>query len=172
MCGSASGPRDLAWSTAAYSDFDRLQVRDVTSAWCALGVWGRRPSKSSAVSPMIRSASRISQIPGAIDDHRRYSCDGNPHVLCRRAGSGVAHLDRVWRGAFEALMAGGEAAGNVAAGGGAMDTLRLETGYRAWAPISAVTTRHTKRVSVLPSTIVAPTISVRQRWPVARSESD
>lgn len=132
MCGSASGPRDLAWVRRHTQDFDRLQVRDVTSAWCALGVWGPKA---------IEVISGLSDDSICIEDFPRYQVRsmiiaGIPVMAIHMSYVGEPglelHTSTEFGGAlFEALMAGGEAIGIVAAGGGAMDTLRLEAGYRA-----------------------------------------
>jgi glycine cleavage system aminomethyltransferase T/glycine/D-amino acid oxidase-like deaminating enzyme len=131
MAGSASGPRDLAWVRRQTQDFERLHVADVTSAWCALGVWG--PNAQTLIDNIGEGVALDELPPYQIQS---ITIAGIPVLAMRMSYVGEngleLHTTTEFGGSlFEAIWNAGEELGIVAAGGGAMDTLRLEAGYRA-----------------------------------------
>lgn len=132
MSGSASGPRDLGWIRNRLRDFPDVDVRDITPAWAALGLWG--PTATTILETIVDG-------PMSLDDHPTYSARwlsvGSIPVLAIRMSYvgeegfelhtsteyGSALWDLVWNA--------GAPHGLIAAGGGAMDSLRLERGFLA-----------------------------------------
>jgi glycine cleavage system aminomethyltransferase T/glycine/D-amino acid oxidase-like deaminating enzyme len=130
MTGSASGPRDLGWIENHLRDMDDVVVRDITPAWAAMGLWG-----PNALDILDEIADR----PLCLDEHPSYSARwiaiGSISVLAIRMSYvgeegfelhtsteyGSALWDLVWDA--------GQPLGLIAAGGAAMDSLRLERGF-------------------------------------------
>ncbi len=130
MAGSASGPRDLGWIENHLREMDDVVVRDITPAWAAMGLWG--PNAFAILD-------RIADEPIDLDDHPPYSAReiaiGSIPVLAIRMSYvgergfelhtsseyGSALWDLVWEA--------GQPLGLIAAGGAAMDSLRLERGF-------------------------------------------
>lgn len=130
MSGSSSGPRDFGWIENHLRGFDSISVRDVTPAWAALGLFGPNA---------LTILQSIADEPIRLDDHPRYSAEwisvGSIPVLAIRMSYvgeegfelhtsteyGSALWDLVWDA--------GRSHGMVAAGGAAMDSLRLEKGF-------------------------------------------
>jgi dimethylglycine oxidase len=132
MTGSASGPRDLGWIQRQTRDLPGVEFRDITSGWCAMGVWGPRA---------IDILSTLTDALLGRKDHPPYQARpifiGTIPVLAVRMSYvgedgfelhasteyGAALWDLVW--------SAGQEFGLTAAGGAAMDSLRLERGFRA-----------------------------------------
>lgn len=130
MCGSASGPRDLGWIQNQLRGFDGVTVRDIGAGWAAMGLWG--PNALAILEGIVDE-------PLCLDDHPPYSARwiriGSIPVLAIRMSYvgeegfelhastefGSALWDLVWEA--------GQAHGLRAAGGAAMDSLRLERGF-------------------------------------------
>ncbi|MEZ4507164.1 MAG: FAD-dependent oxidoreductase [Thermomicrobiales bacterium] len=130
MSGSASGPRDLGWIENHLRDFADVTVRDTTPAWAALGLFG--PNALAILDSIVDQ-------PLCLDDHPRYSARwisvGHIPVLAIRMSYvgeegfelhtsteyGSALWDLVWND--------GQPHGLIAAGGAAMDSLRIEKGF-------------------------------------------
>ena len=133
ITGGASGMHDLAWLRSHLPDDGSVQIEDITSAQCCLGLWG----------------------PHARDLLRRVSSDdfshaGFPYFTARQITVGyvpvraarVSYVGELgWElytpteygGAlWETLWEAGQSLGIIAAGGGAFESLRLEKGYRLW----------------------------------------
>jgi glycine cleavage system T protein len=133
VTGTASGSLDLAWIATQLEGSERVELRDVTSAFVCLGVWGPRARDVlSTICP---------------DD---LSNDAFPFMSAREVTVGdvpclalrVTYVGELgWElyapmefGAtlFDTLMEAGTPHGLVPAGYRAIDSLRLEKGYRAW----------------------------------------
>jgi glycine cleavage system aminomethyltransferase T len=130
MTGSASGPRDLGWIENHLRDMDDVVVRDITPAWAAMGLWGPNA---------LAILDQVADQPLCLDDHPPYSARwisiGSIPVLAIRMSYvgeegfelhtsteyGSALWDLVWDA--------GQPLGLIAAGGAAMDSLRLERGF-------------------------------------------
>jgi glycine cleavage system aminomethyltransferase T/glycine/D-amino acid oxidase-like deaminating enzyme len=136
LSGAGAGPRDLAWlrrqAAARPGDF---RITEVTSAYAAVGLWGPRSRE------ILRAAL------GETTDGE-LSNEGFPYYTARALTIGAApcfamrvsyvgelgweiyapteYALHVWDGLWEA----GRPLGLIAAGTGAMDSLRIEKGYR------------------------------------------
>jgi glycine cleavage system aminomethyltransferase T/glycine/D-amino acid oxidase-like deaminating enzyme len=130
MSGSASGPRDLGWIHNHLREMPDVVVRDITPFWAAMGLWG--PNALSILDQIVDE-------PLCLGDHPPYSARwisiGSIPVLAIRMSYvgeegfelhtsteyGSALWDLVWDA--------GQSHGLIAAGGAAMDSLRLERGF-------------------------------------------
>jgi 4-methylaminobutanoate oxidase (formaldehyde-forming) len=133
VTGTAFGIHDLAWIRRHLPADGSVQARDITSSLCTFGVWGPRARDLlSAVS----------------DDD--FSNAAFPYLTCAEVtiGGVPAHAVRVtyvgelgWEiyaapeyglRLWDALLEAGLPLGALAAGYRAIDSLRLEKGYRYW----------------------------------------
>jgi glycine cleavage system T protein len=133
VTGTAFGLHDRAWIEAHASPGDRVAVEDVTARDVCLGLWGPRARE------ILRRAT-----PDDVGDA------AFPYMTARRLGVGgvrvlalrVTYVGELgWElyapvedGArlWDALWRAGESFGLVAGGYRAIDSLRLEKGYRYW----------------------------------------
>lgn len=133
ITGGASGMHDLAWLRSHLPADGTVQIRDMTSGRCCLGLWGPRARD------LLRCVS---------DDDVSHA--GFPYFTARRITIGhvpvwaarVSYIGELgWElyapteygGAlWDTLWEAGRPLGIIAAGGGAFDSLRLEKGYRLW----------------------------------------
>jgi glycine cleavage system aminomethyltransferase T len=132
LASAASGPRDLAWVLRQTRDLDGVVVRDVSSAWCALGLWG--PRAPSILAPLAECGLSEKAFPPYAA--RRIFIGGIPCLALRLSYVGEdgweLHVPTEYGGAlWDTLWDAGRPYGLVAAGGTAMDSLRLERGFRA-----------------------------------------
>jgi heterotetrameric sarcosine oxidase gamma subunit len=132
LSGAGAGPRDLAWlRRQAQARRFQVSIRDVSSAYGAIGLWGPKAREilSAATSDDVSNA-------GFAYYTAREIVIGAAHCLALRV-SYVGELGweiyiptdyalHVW----DALWDAGRPAGLIAAGSGAMDSLRIEKGYR------------------------------------------
>jgi dimethylglycine oxidase len=133
LTGGLVGMHDLAWMCAHLPDDGSVQIQDITSAFCCLGVWGPRSRDlltqtsdedfSNQAFPYLTA--RLVNI-GAI-----------PALAIRISYVGELGWEiyvptefglRLWDTFWEA----GQPLGIIAAGGGCFDSLRVEKGYRLW----------------------------------------
>ena len=133
VTGAATAAHDRGWMERHRPDDGSVVIRDESSRWCCIGVWG----------PRARELLR-----GVSDDD--LSGSGFPYLAARRIAiaeipalalriSYVGELGWEIYAPFESgrrlwdiLWEGGRRLGAVAAGMGAFDSLRLEKGYRLW----------------------------------------
>ncbi|MGH2559668.1 MAG: GcvT family protein [Thermomicrobiales bacterium] len=132
LAGSASGPRDLAWIQRHTRDLDGVEIRDVTSAWCGLGLWG--PEAPDILSALVDDDLAERAFPPYAA--RRIFVAGIPCLALRLSYVGEdgweVHVPTEYGGAlWDALWEAGRPRGLIAAGNAAMDSLRLERGFRA-----------------------------------------
>ena len=132
LCGASSGPRDLGWIARRTRGMAGVVVRDVTSAWCGLGLWG--PAAHAILEPLAGRSLDVETFP--LFTSREMDVAGVPATLLRLSYVGEygweIHVPTEYGGAlWDAVWESGRAHGLVACGGAAMDTLRLEKGYRA-----------------------------------------
>ncbi len=123
-----NGPRDVAWLRRHLPPDGGVSVADVTETTCCLALWG----------PAARTiASAVADLDGPYLSVRQTEVAGIPVIASRisyagepgwefvaEAGPGLELWDAVW--------AAGTPHGVIAAGRGALSSLRLEKGYRAW----------------------------------------
>lgn len=131
--GSAFLPRDLGWITMHLPDDGSVAVRDVTTEWATIGLWGprardilsraTRDDVSNAALPYM-SARRI-RIAGVEVIAQRVTYVGE---LGWEMYMPTSSASDVW----DALIAPGKEFGIKPCGYKALESLRLEKGYRYW----------------------------------------
>ncbi|AHY45911.1 FAD dependent oxidoreductase [Rubrobacter radiotolerans] len=136
-----NGPRDLVWLQKNLPDDGSVEVRDITTGTCCVGVWG------PAARELVQSVSEDDLSNEAFGFFRaRRIHVGEVPVLALRvsyvgelgwelyttADLGLRLWDLLWRA--------GEPLGVIAGGRGAFNGLRLEKGYRMWG--TDITTEH------------------------------
>jgi 4-methylaminobutanoate oxidase (formaldehyde-forming) len=133
VTGSAFGVHDLDWITRHLPEDGSVTVRDVTDEQCCLGLWGPRAREilaqitdadlSNAAFPYMTS--REVTIAGVVVRAQRVTYVGElGWELYMPAQAGLAVWDALW--------AAGQPFGLRAVGYRAVDSLRLEKGYRYW----------------------------------------
>jgi 4-methylaminobutanoate oxidase (formaldehyde-forming) len=133
VTGTAFGNHDLGWLRLHAPDDGSVEIRDVTSARACLGLWGPRAREILAsLTPTDLSSAAFPYLTA------REVTVGSVPLLALRvtyvgevgwelyppAEYGAALWDTIWDG--------GRPYGLVAGGYRAIDSLRLEMGYRAW----------------------------------------
>jgi len=133
VTGTAFGQHDLAWIRQHAPRDGSVHVADVTSALACLGVWG--PQARALLQPLTTT-----DLSGAAFGYMRaqeLSIGAVPCLAVRVTYVGELGWElycpaefggRLW----DTIWAGGEEHGLVAAGYKAIDSLRLEKGYRVW----------------------------------------
>ncbi|HEX9647877.1 MAG TPA: FAD-dependent oxidoreductase [Alphaproteobacteria bacterium] len=134
VTGAATGMHDLAWIRGHAAGDDTVRIADVTSGLAALGLWG----------PKARAV-LAAACPD--DDMADAAC---PYLAARRLHVGAVPVRALrisyagelgWElyaptecalALWDALWQAGAAHGLVAAGIGALDSLRIEAGRRLW----------------------------------------
>ena len=130
VTGTAFGRHDLAWIRQHAPDDGSVTVDDVTSKYACLGLWG--PSARAILAPLVTSPldfpymrSRelaVGSIP-CLALRVTYVGELGWELYCP-SEFGLALWDTIWEaGAEHGLVAGGYKA---------IDSLRLEKGYRVW----------------------------------------
>ena len=133
ITGGATGRRDLAWLRSHLERQSPAQIRDLTSAYCCLGVWGPAARK------LVQSVSENDLSDQAFPylTARRIYVHHVPVLALRISYVGELGWElyapteyglHLWDTLWEA----GRPLGVAAAGGGAFESLRLEKGYRLW----------------------------------------
>jgi glycine cleavage system aminomethyltransferase T/glycine/D-amino acid oxidase-like deaminating enzyme len=134
VTGAEGGQRDLAWLRAQARDGERVTVTERTGGLFALGLWGPRARDIlRAVTDGDVSEDAFPNLTARYINvgevgpvwAQRISCVGEQGW---ELYGQIAMGDRAW----ELLWEAGEEHGLVAAGLGALDSLRLESGRRAW----------------------------------------
>lgn len=133
VTGAANGMRDLAWLQRHAPGDGSVQIQDVSSATCTLGLWGPRAREVlQAVTGDDVSAKAFPE-----SEARQITIGYVPALAWRVAPlgeigweiqapveCGIELWDRLWQA--------GEPHQIIAAGLGAFDSLRLEKGRRVW----------------------------------------
>ncbi|MEW6159075.1 MAG: FAD-dependent oxidoreductase [Verrucomicrobiota bacterium] len=133
ITGTAFGPHDLAWIRRHLPEDGSVQARDVTSGWCCLGVWGPRARElmtavsendfSNSAFPYLTAQNvLVGEIP-VLAVRVTYVGELGWELYCPMESG-----QKLWTTLWEA----GQPLGAVAAGYKAIDSLRLEKGYRYW----------------------------------------
>ena len=110
-----------------------MPVRDVTSSLACLGIWGPRARDilaSLCDDDLSNEAFPIHD--RARDRGRGRAVPRGARDLRRRAGLGAVPADRVRGRLWDTLVEAGAPHGIMPAGYRAIDSLRLEKGYRSW----------------------------------------
>ncbi len=136
-----NGPRDLEWMERNLPEDGSVQVRDITSGTCCVGVWG--PMARDLVQSL--SEDDFSNEAFGFFNARRACLAEVPVTALRLSYVGelgweiytTADLGlRLW----DLLWKAGQPFGVIAGGRGAFNGLRLEKGYRMWG--TDMTTEH------------------------------
>ena len=133
MTGTAFGQHDLAWIAQHVPDDGSVQVVDETSAYACFGLWGPRARDilqpltptdlSNEAFPYMRACElAVGRIP-CLALRVTYVGELGWELYCP-SEFGVALWDTIWEA--------GQAHGLIAGGYKAIDSLRLEKGYRVW----------------------------------------
>ena len=133
VTGTAFGQHDLAWIRQHAPDDGSVHVADVTSQYACLGLWGpaareilqpltRADLATSAFPYMTAQAVAVGPVP-CLAVRVTYVGELGWELYCP-AEYGVALWDALWEA--------GREHGLVAGGYRAIDSLRLEKGYRVW----------------------------------------
>ena len=133
VTGTAFGNHDREWIRRHLPDDGSVQVHDVTSAWACFGVWG--PRAREVLAPLTPQSLSSEDFPYM---SLREITVGDVPVRALR----VTYVGELgWElycpaeyglGLWRALWEAGEPHGMMAAGYRAIDSLRLEKGYRVW----------------------------------------
>jgi 4-methylaminobutanoate oxidase (formaldehyde-forming) len=130
VTGTAFGQHDLAWLRAHAPDDGSVSVEDVTSQYACLGLWG--PAARAILQPLTTTP-----LDFAYMQARELAVGPVPCLAARVTYVGELGWElycpsefglRLWDTLWEA----GRAHGLVAGGYKAIDSLRLEKGYRVW----------------------------------------
>ena len=133
LTGTSMGMHDLAWIRSRALDYGSVQVTDVTSKFCGLGLWG--PGAREVL--QRATDADVSNEAFPYFTARRIWVDLVPALALRVSCVGELGWEiyasteyglKLWDTLWEA----GRAFGVIALGGGAFDSLRLEKGYRLW----------------------------------------
>jgi glycine cleavage system aminomethyltransferase T/glycine/D-amino acid oxidase-like deaminating enzyme len=129
--GTAFGTHDLAWLRRHAPGDGSVRLADVTAAWATFALWG--PRARDVLAPLTPSALDFPYLT-----MRELAVADVPARAARVTFVGELGWElscpAEYGGAlWEALWAAGEPHGLVAGGYRAIDTLRLEKGYRVWA---------------------------------------
>ncbi len=133
VTGTAFGQHDLAWMRQHAPDDGSVEVADVTSQYACYGVWGPRARAilqplttadlSNEAFPYMRARElAIGRVP-CLALRVTYVGELGWELYCR-SEFGLALWDTIWEA--------GREHGLVAGGYKAIDSLRLEKGYRVW----------------------------------------
>ena len=133
VTGTAFGRHDLSWLRAHAPPDGTVQVADVTSALACLGIWG--PRSREILQPLTQDDLSTDAFPYM--SARPIAVGPVPCLAVRVTYVGELGWElycpmefglRLW----DALWEGGRSADVIAGGYRAIDSLRLEKGYRAW----------------------------------------
>jgi 4-methylaminobutanoate oxidase (formaldehyde-forming) len=133
VTGTASGSLDLAWIASHLDDAERVEVRDVTSGLACLGVWGPRARDILAsVCPDDLSNEAFGFMTSREITVGDVPCRALRVTYVGELGWELYAPSELGATLWETLLQTGAPHGMVPAGYRAIDSLRLEKGYRAW----------------------------------------
>ena len=132
VTGTASGAHDLAWLRSNHRD-ERVEIRDVTSSLGCLGVWG--PASRAIIGAL--SSDDFSNDAFPFMRARRIVVEDVPCLALRVTYVGELGWELYPPTEFAArlcdvLLEAGAPHGMIPGGYRAIDSLRIEKGYRAW----------------------------------------
>jgi 4-methylaminobutanoate oxidase (formaldehyde-forming) len=133
VTGTASGSLDLAWIARHLEPGDGIEIRDVTSSLACLGLWGPRARDilSSVCSDDLSNGafSFMTSREIAVGDA---PCRALRVTYVGELGWELYAPSEFGAALWDTLLDAGTPHGMVPAGYRAIDSLRLEKGYRAW----------------------------------------
>jgi 4-methylaminobutanoate oxidase (formaldehyde-forming) len=133
VTGTAFGNHDREWIRRHLAEDGSVQVHDVTSAWACFGIWG--PRSREVLAPLTPQSLANDDFPYM--SARELTVGAVPVRALRVTYVGELGWElycpseyglTLWRTLWEA----GEPHGIVAGGYRAIDSMRLEKGYRVW----------------------------------------
>jgi 4-methylaminobutanoate oxidase (formaldehyde-forming) len=132
VTGTAFGQHDLAW-LRQHAPEDGVHVGDVTSQYACLGLWG--PAARAILQPLTRADLDTASFPYM--SAQELSVGPVPCLAVRVTYVGELGWElycpaEYGQALWDALWEAGAAHGLVAGGYRAIDSLRLEKGYRVW----------------------------------------
>ncbi|MHB1615332.1 MAG: GcvT family protein [Actinomycetes bacterium] len=133
ITGTASGTRDLAWITGHAPHDGSVDVRDVTGGWACFAVWGPgAPEVLAAASTDLAGDRAIAPRQGRPVVVADVPLLALGMSFVGEAGAELYCPAEYGRALWQGLIAAGAPHGIVPAGYRAIDSLRLEKGYRVW----------------------------------------
>ena len=133
VTGTAFGNHDREWMRRHLPDGDEVRIHDVTSQWACFGIWG--PRAREVLQPLTPQDLGNEAFPYMT---LRETTLGNVPVRMLRVtyvgelGWEIYCPTEYGLGLWQALWEAGQPQGIVAGGYRAIDSLRLEKGYRVW----------------------------------------
>jgi 4-methylaminobutanoate oxidase (formaldehyde-forming) len=133
VTGTAFGNHDREWIRKNIPEDASVNVRDVTSAWSCIGIWG--PRARDVLAPLTPASLADDDFPYMAV---REITVGNVPVRALRVtyvgelGWEIYCPTEYGLGLWRALWEAGQPHGLVAGGYRAIDSMRLEKGYRVW----------------------------------------
>jgi glycine cleavage system aminomethyltransferase T/glycine/D-amino acid oxidase-like deaminating enzyme len=133
VTGTAFGQHDLAWIRQHVPDDGSVRVEDETSAYACLGIWG--PRAREILQPLASADLSNNAFPYM---HARELAVGRVPCLALRVtyvgelGWELYCSSELGLALWDAIWDAGREHGLVAGGYKAIDSLRLEKGYRVW----------------------------------------
>ena len=133
VTGTAFGSHDREWMRRRLPDDGSVQVHDVTSQWACFGIWG--PRARDLLQPLTPQSLASEDFPYM--SLRETTVAGAPVRALRvtyvgELGWELYTPSEYGLGLWQALWEGGAPHDIVAGGYRAIDSLRLEKGYRVW----------------------------------------
>ena len=133
VTGTAFGSHDREWVRRRLPDDGSVQVHDVTSQWACFGIWG--PRARDVLQPLTPQSLASEDFPYM--SLRETTVAGAPVRALRvtyvgELGWELYTPSEYGLGLWQALWEAGAPHGIVAGGYRAIDSLRLEKGYRVW----------------------------------------
>ena len=135
VTGTAFGQHDLAWIRQHAPDDGSVHVADVTSQYACLGLWG--PESRAILQPLTTRRPRERGVPvhDAHGSSRSARCRASPcasRTSGSSAGSSTARPSTASGSGTPSGRRPGRRTGSSPGGYKAIDSLRLEKGYRVW----------------------------------------
>jgi len=133
LTGGGMGRHDLAWMRRWAPEDGSVQLRDVSSEYCTLGLWG--PDARRALEGVCEED--ISNEAFPYYTAQNLKVETVPALTLRVSYAGelgweIYAPSEFGRHLWDVLWEAAQPYGVIAAGGGAFDSLRLEKGYRLW----------------------------------------
>ena len=133
VTGTAFGQHDLAWLRQHAPEDGSVQVADVTSQYACLGLWG--PQARAVLQPLTRTDLSTAAFPYMTA--QQLTVGAVPCLAVRVTYVGELGWElycptEYGLGLWDTLWKAGREQGLVAGGYKAIDSLRLEKGYRVW----------------------------------------
>jgi glycine cleavage system aminomethyltransferase T len=130
VTGTAFGQHDLAWIRSHAPDDGSVTVEDVTSRYACLGIWG--PSAREILAPLTTDDLAFPYMRAREIDVGPVACLALRVTYVGELGWELYCPTEFGLRLWDVLWEGGRAHGLVAGGYKAIDSLRLEKGYRVW----------------------------------------